>query len=64
MSNLNLKWNQLYILIKNIINYLKAGSISKLSSSMPGGAAAKSASFLELNIYLFYTDFEKPDSIQ
>ena len=30
---------------------------------MPGGAAAKSGSFLELNIYLFYTDFEKPDCI-
>lgn len=31
---------------------------------MPGGAAAKSGSFLELNIYLFYTDFEKPDNIK
>ena len=31
---------------------------------MPGGAAAKSASFLELNIYLYYTDFAKPDSIR
>ena len=27
------------------------------------GAAAKSGSFLEFNIYLFYTDFEKTDCI-
>ena len=30
---------------------------------MPGGAAAKSASFLQLNIYLYYIDFEKPACI-
>ena len=30
---------------------------------MPGGAAAKNGSFLELNIYLYYTDFPKPASI-
>ena len=31
---------------------------------MPGGAAASSGSFLELNIYLFYLEFEKPDNIK
>ena len=31
------------------------------TASMPGGA--KSSSFLELNIYLYYKDFPKPNSI-